>query len=128
MSNNAANLVMEKALDAMWQRGRVILENVANATTPGYKRKVVAFEDSLDAALRSFDERDTLREKIELLDGLQPEILTDSLSTINVDGNNVDSDQEFTELTRTAEQYQYVERLLNDSYARLRYAITEGRG
>lgn len=128
MGDRAANFVMEKALDAMWQRWRTISDNVTNATTPGYKRKVVNFEESLRAALEEADSKSNLRDKFSILDDVRPMVVEDRLTTMNVDGNNVDIDKEYVELTKTAEQYEYLQRLLNDNYARLRYAITEGRG
>lgn len=128
MGDRAANFVMEKALDAMWQRWRTISDNVTNATTPGYKRKVVNFEESLKVALEEADSKSNLRDKFSILDDVRPLVVEDRLTTMNVDGNNVDIDKEYVELTKTAEQYEYLQRLLNDNYARLRYAITEGRG
>jgi flagellar basal-body rod protein FlgB len=40
-------------LDAMTQRQKAIADNIANAQSPGYKRKVVDFEDKLNTAMRS---------------------------------------------------------------------------
>ena len=45
---------------------------------------------------------------------------------MNEDGNNVDVDQEFTIQAKAQLQYEYAQRLLNDEYSRLRYAITGG--
>ena len=127
MSGGAANLVLERSLDTLWQRGRVSLENIANATTPGYKRKIVGFENELKTALLSLNEGATPRERLEIVGQISPQVFTDRSTTMNVDGNNVDVDQEYVEMLRTTEQFQYVQRLLNDNYARLRYAITEGK-
>ena len=112
---------------SLWQRNRVILDNISNATTPGYKRKEVKFESLLDNVLKT-SAASSRGEILNRISAIEPEVVRDLQTTINVDGNNVDSDKEFTELYRATEQYQYMERLLNDSYARLRYAITEGRG
>lgn len=128
MNTNPANMIMEKSLDALWQKSRIVLDNIANATTPGYKRKDVKFESFLNDAMLLVDGSNMSRKEIlETISLIEPEVVQDLSTTMNVDGNNVDSDKEFIELTRTAQQYQYMERLLNDSYARLRYAITEGR-
>ena len=127
MGNQMANMIMEKSLNALWERNRVILENISNATTPGYKRKIVAFEDTLAKAIDTIDQEATRQERLQTIAAIEPDILEDTNARINVDGNSVDSDQEFVELYRAVEQYQYMQRLLNDNYARLRYAITEGR-
>ncbi len=127
MRSDSAVMIMEKSMDALWQRNRVILDNISNATTPGYKRKEVKFESLLDNVLKT-SAASSRGEILNRISAIEPEVVRDLQTTINVDGNNVDSDKEFTELYRATEQYQYMERLLNDSYARLRYAITEGRG
>ena len=44
-----------------------------------------------------------------------------------LDGNTVDLDQENIALAKTQSQYQYLTRTLADYYARIRYAISEGR-
>ena len=44
---------LHAGMDAMAQRQKAIADNIANAQTPGYKRKVVDFEDKLKTALRS---------------------------------------------------------------------------
>ena len=127
MGNQMANMIMEKSLNAQWERNPVILENISNAPTPGYKRKIVAFEDTLAKAIDTIDQEATRQERLQTIAAIEPDILEDTNARINVDGNSVDSDQEFVELYRAVEQYQYMQRLLNDNYARLRYAITEGR-
>ena len=43
--------VLNKAADAAWIRNEVISNNIANATTPGYKRQDVEFEAELEKAL-----------------------------------------------------------------------------
>ena len=37
--------VLDKAADASWLRNEVISNNIANATTPNFKRKDVEFEE-----------------------------------------------------------------------------------
>ena len=54
--------VLDKAADASWMRNEAIANNIANATTPGYKRQDVAFEAELKRALgqddcKSMDEK-----------------------------------------------------------------------
>ena len=47
--------VLDKAADASWLRNEVISNNIANADTPGYKRKDVDFEAQLSKALGKAD-------------------------------------------------------------------------
>lgn len=124
--DDPTQLIMQKSLDALWQRTRTISNNLANSTTPGYKRKTVAFEDMLSQAIKG-SPNESQKEIASRVAGLTPEIIEDNTTTMNVDGNNVDLDQEYNILNQTIYQYQYMERLLNDSFSRLRTAIKEGR-
>jgi flagellar basal-body rod protein FlgB len=48
---------MAKGMDAMAQRQKAIADNIANAQSPGYRRKVVAFEDKLGQELRTASQK-----------------------------------------------------------------------
>lgn len=124
--DSPSSLVLSKSLDGLWQRQRAISENIANQSTPGYKRKVVAFEDMLSKEM--LQNRSSRGELLDDLHQVRPRSFRDEATAINVDGNNVDADREFLQLTDTVMQYQFAQRLLNDNLSRLRYAITEGRG
>ncbi|MCR5715780.1 MAG: flagellar basal body protein, partial [Lachnospiraceae bacterium] len=43
--------VLEKAADASWTRNELIAGNIANVDTPGYKRKDINFEATLEKAM-----------------------------------------------------------------------------
>lgn len=124
--SDPTQLIMQKSLDALWQRTRTISDNLANSTTPGYKRKMVAFEDILAQTVKS-GTNEGQKAMANRVARLTPKVIEDNSTTMNVDGNNVDLDQEYNSLNQTIYQYQYMERLLNDSFSRLRTAIKEGR-
>lgn len=42
-------LMMEKSMMFLWTKQAAILDNIANAETPGYKAKIVTFEETLKA-------------------------------------------------------------------------------
>lgn len=44
-------LMMEKSMMFLWTKQAAILDNIANAETPGYKAKIVTFEETLKARL-----------------------------------------------------------------------------
>lgn len=50
---------LAKGMDAMANRQKAVADNIANAQSPGYKRKVVAFEEKLQNVLKS-QERERL--------------------------------------------------------------------
>ena len=86
--------VLDKAADASWIRNEAIANNIANATTPGYKRQDVAFEAELRRALG--------------YDGtLNPVPYIDNAGfSYRLDGNNVDIENENVMLAENQLKYQ----------------------
>lgn len=125
--NSSSIVILDKSMDALWQRERVIADNIANATTPGYKRKVLSFEEELAQKLDSVRFKKNKREVRDAIASTEFIIAKDDKTTMNVDGNNVELDEEYLLLMETAKQYEYAERLLTDKFNRLRYAIKGGQ-
>lgn len=50
LSNNSL-LLLQRSMGFLWTKQAAILDNIANAETPGYKAKVVTFEEQLRARL-----------------------------------------------------------------------------
>ncbi len=48
--NNNIN-ILNKALDGLWLRDKVINQNISNVNTPNYKRLTVNFENQLREAM-----------------------------------------------------------------------------
>lgn len=86
--------VLDKAADASWTRNTVLANNIANVSTPNYKRQDVSFESYLNTAIHSDPVLDKAVNKMNL-NTLDSTIYTDhsNLST-RLDGNNVDIDVE----------------------------------
>ena len=116
--------VLQKTADAAWIRNDVISNNIANATTPGYKRQDVAFEDELANALGRSRYKSMDDKVADLkINRLRPRTYTDSANfSYRVDGNNVDMDQEQVEIVRTAYEYQYMLSSFNNDMNRLKSA------
>ena len=126
--NSNSMLVMEKSLDAMWARQRLISDNIANNETPGYKAKYLTFEDALRERLTGLESRKGASSK-EIRRSIQearPEVFESPGESMRLDGNNVNVDVEEAELVRTAYQYQFLLRQVTEELTRLRLAI-EGR-
>ena len=109
ISSNAYNYidVLTKAADASWQRNEILANNIANATTPGYKRKDVSFETYLFQELAG-GSNTSLRQKIGEVDlsHLNATAYTDySELSYRLDGNNVDIDTENVELASNQIKY-----------------------
>lgn len=105
--------ILDKAADASWTRNDVISNNIANATTPNYKRQDVKFEDVLEMELRGAKST-SLDNKVSKvsLKRLNTQVYTDSVGySYRLDGNNVDVETENVELA--ANQIKY--NMLTDS-------------
>lgn len=101
--------VLDKAADAAYVRNDVLANNIANDSTPNYKRQDVQFESILQASLATGG--GTLSERVEEvnenLDDLNSYIYTDHSSlSYRLDGNNVDIDQEEAYLAENQIRYQ----------------------
>lgn len=100
--------VLDKAADASWLRNEAIANNIANATTPGYKRQDVAFEAELDKALGR-NRYVTMDEKVASLrtGELEARPYTDYANySYRLDGNNVDIENENVYLAENQLKYQ----------------------
>ena len=90
--------VLNKAAGASWTKNEVIANNIANATTPDYKRKDVSFESLLaDALSETSLHTKNMDKKVASLNlsSLKPKIYTEySNLSYRYDGNNVDVDTE----------------------------------
>jgi len=111
--------VMEKSLDALWLRQKVISNNIVNADTPGYKSKSVEFEELLTKALNSNSDKKVIP---------QAKIVTNEDVAVREDGNSVDIDRESLELYRVQIQYEYMVKKITDELSNIRLVLTEGRG
>lgn len=117
--------LLSKDLDGLWTRQQAISDNIANVDTPGYKSKVVSFEQQLQSALESSGSQKETTQRIK--DTGASVSVSDAL-TLRADGNNVDVESENTELARTQINYLYSLRELSDHFTRLRYAINGSNG
>ena len=113
-------------------RHNVTSSNIANAETPGYKAKVVEFEDALaravdldGAAAATTSHPDHVpvspmigRERVTVEDNPDADV--------NNDKNTVDLDKEMTTLAENSVLYKAALTLINKKMAMLKYGITEG--
>lgn len=130
--SNAEMVGLKKALDAGALRQRVIANNIANVNTPNFKKSTVAFEGILKKALgRESIEMITTHPrhfgKTPLLAELQPEVNLNETTSMRTDGNNVDIDEEMTNLAANGIQYQATARELSERFSLLSFVITGGR-
>ena len=109
ISSNAFDYmnVLNKAASASWEREQLISNNIANADTPGYKRRDLDFESTLESELGK-SKYVSLDDKVANIhmDHLNAKTYIDKASySYRLDGNNVDPEQENVELASETIRY-----------------------
>jgi flagellar basal-body rod protein FlgB len=115
-ANNVDMLV--RLMGAATERGRAIANNVANESTPGYKRQVVRFEELL---------RDAIDSGARDLEDVQPALVTDTLTPAGPDGNNVNLELELNAGRQNRLLYDTYAAMLESHFELLRAGIESGR-
>lgn len=119
--------VLNKAADASSYRNEVLSNNIANATTPGYKRKDVAFEQSLSRAIESAGtQADSLTQKVHNidLDTAKATLYVDRAElSYRLDENNVDISTENSELASNQLVYEGLIDSINSEFSRLKSVL-----
>ncbi|MCM1325478.1 MAG: flagellar basal body rod protein FlgB [Bacteroidales bacterium] len=113
--------VLDKAADAAWLRNEAISNNIANASTPGYKRQDVAFESELKKALGSSRYKSMDAKVADLKTSkLVGRPYTDSEGySYRLDGNNVDPETEQVMLVENQLKYQGLISSINQDFQNL---------
>ncbi len=117
--------VLDKTADAAWIRQETLSNNIANATTPGYKRQDINFEGELLRALgnRRFEPMDTKVANLKI-NRLNPRTYTDYDGfSYRLDGNNVDIDTENVMLASNQVKYNAIMTGVNQEFANLKIAM-----
>jgi flagellar basal-body rod protein FlgB len=112
---------LEVALHGTELRQQVIANNLANVNTPNFKRSDVEFQQQLAEALQ-FDGASTSD-----VAAVTPTVQTDNLTTMRVDGNNVDVDRESTYLAETQLQYSALMAVVTKNLTTMSSIITGAR-
>ena len=114
--------VLDKAADASWLRNELISNNIANQSTPGYKRQDVDFESQLKQALKN-QKYTSIDSKVKNVDlnRLNPRIYTDAGDfSYRLDENNVDPEQEQVNLAANQLRYQGLMAAMSAEFSNLK--------
>lgn len=119
--------VLDKAADAAYTRNEILSNNIANVSTPNYKRQDVQFESLLQAALEGGS--GSLNAKMAELDAnlneLDAFVYTDHSSlSYRLDGNNVDIDQEEAYLAENQIRYQALVGQMDQEFGRYKTVLS----
>lgn len=99
---NASFKILEQGLDNVWLKQKVISQNIANISTPGYKAKTVTFGAVLQNKCKCRYHTGP-QEKARL--DMRAHITSEQDTAQRLDGNNVDFEKESAALSDA--QYQY---------------------
>lgn len=122
---------LQKGLNASWLRNQVISNNIANVDTPEFKASHVNFENLMAEAagvqdglpLAVTNEGHIAGAAGTAFQNVTPEILTDETTTVRLDGNNVNIENEMVELAKNSINYYATVSKINSEFRKLNTAI-----
>lgn len=114
-------------------RQNITASNLANAETPGYKAKVVEFEDALARAIDleginkgNGADPDHLAMGTGAISHARADVYDNPEVNVTNDQNTVDLEKEMATLQENSILYKAALQLINKKLGALRYAVTEG--
>ncbi|WLR43546.1 flagellar basal body rod protein FlgB [Bacillus carboniphilus] len=125
-SNTA--LALENAVNYSNTRQKVLSNNIANADTPGYKSKKVVFQSTLQSELVAIKAARTDGRHLQFnkTEG-SFRIVSNNDSSYSHNGNNVDIDEEMSNLAKNQIYYHALVERLSGKYNSLNSIIRGGK-
>lgn len=131
MFETRALSLLERSLDAATLRQKVIANNIANVSTPNYKRSEVRFEEFLQREMSPTTQtvvgRRTDPRHIHIgrtgSGQAMPEVSTDNSTAFNHNNNNVDIEYEMALLAENQLMYNFLTDRANGFFKNMRTAI-----
>ena len=120
--------ILDKAADAANLRNELLTNNIANVSTPNYKRKDLDFESVLQGELAGEKNLSKAVKKAnQNLETLDAQVYTDNASlSYRLDGNNVDINTEEARLAENQIKYQALADLMNQEFAKYNTVLSSG--
>lgn len=116
-------LMMQRSIEFLWSKQSCILDNIANAETPGYKTKYATFEEALREAVLSSAEEGVSTAAIREAIQDTPVVIHEAQESTRLDDNGVNITEQSVELARNGYQLQYVMDALSNDISTIRAAI-----
>lgn len=130
MKDNTYNL-LKRSMDATVLRSKVIGNNIANINTKGYKRFEVSFEESLKEQENKYDMNTTNSKHIGSGTNADEngtiKLKKDESTSMRQDGNNVDIENEMTNLAANTLMYNALVKEVSGKIANTNYIINGGK-
>ena len=129
IGSNAFNYinVLNKAAQATMERSNVIINNIANVSTPDYKRKDINFENYLKRELMKEPFNLDLDRRVAAADlsNLKATLYTDQKElSYRYDGNNVDINTENANFSENQIRYYTLLDSMQQEFSRIKTALT----
>ncbi len=112
-------------LDYAWTRHKVILSNMSNADTPGYKAKDVVFRRELGKLINL--KRTRGKHLPSLLGNKEFKVVEINRTLVGNDRNNVSIEEEMSKMIQNRIAYEVYMRMAIGSLNKLENIIKEGR-
>lgn len=110
MIESVTQAALSSALAGLSKRQTAIANNVANINTPNYHAERVTFEDALSASVAQHN-------------GTVAPVVQQSLEPTELNGNNVNLDEETTSNVETVLRYQFASQAMNQQFQGIRAAM-----
>lgn len=112
--------IIGQAMNASILRNDVIINNIANADVPGFKKSVVEFESYLSNELEKAENKGG----IVNFNNIQPSIhISNETFSHRLDGNNVDIEMEMVSLVQNNTRYDVMANSMMNNYRRINTVI-----
>jgi flagellar basal-body rod protein FlgB len=121
--NSNSMMLLQRSMEYLWSKQTCILDNIANAETPGYQTKYVTFEESLRQAIESASHTGTSTASVRQAITDTPVTVHQAEESVRMDGNGVNVTEQMVELVREGYQMQYVMNAISSDFSLLRTAI-----
>jgi flagellar basal-body rod protein FlgB len=121
--------LLEKGMDASWLRNQVIVNNISNVDTPGFKASSVDFESTFKKALKDdgeFTAKTTRPQHYDFSNSgknMTPVVTKDTDTVYRMDENNVDIDYQNLELAKNTIYYNELATLMSSEVGKMKTAI-----
>lgn len=121
--------VITKALNGSARRGEMIANNLANVSTPGYKRQDINFKDALKKEMGSQSSVSLKTTKNNHLPFSKQYTSAQSVQNNRInrnDGNSVDIEVEMAELAKNSIYYNVMSKRASGHFSKLNQVIQQG--
>ncbi len=110
---------LQRSLEASVYKSEVINSNISNADTPGYQRKVVNFDSSMQSAVAKYRETGEVD-----LTNVNPVTVQEKYE-YRIDGNGVVMEQEMVDLYENATRYDMLVNSVNHNFNSIKTVLAK---